>query len=53
MLLKLTIAVICFLALTTWYVFCWLCRKNEKFEKTTFVLTIMLAVLSILACIMV
>lgn len=49
--IKIIFAVISFSTMATWYIFCWLCKKNEKFEKPALILTFVLAGIAILACI--
>lgn len=46
---KIIFAVISFLTIATWYVVCWLYKKNDKFEKSAFVLTLIIAGISIVA----
>ena len=46
--IKIAFVVITFLLTIIWYIFCWLCKKNEKFEKPTLVLTFILAGIAIL-----
>ena len=49
--IKIIFAVIGFSTIVTWYTLCWLCKKNEKFEKPALVLTFVLAGMAILACV--
>ena len=37
---KAVAAYISFLIMITWYVMCWLCKKNEKLETPVFILTL-------------
>lgn len=48
--IKIIFAVISFLTIATWYVFCWLCKKYKRFETPTLVLTFVMAVIAVLVC---
>ena len=47
---KAVVAYISFSIMATWYVMCWLCKKNEKLEKPVLILAFVLAGIAILAC---
>ena len=49
--LKIIFAAISISILAIWYTLCWLCKKNERFEKPVLILTFALAGIAILACI--
>lgn len=48
MTIKLIVGGVGFLLLAIWYAVCWLCKKNDKFEKLAFMLTLILAGTAIL-----
>ena len=48
MTIKLIIGGIGFLILAIWYTVCWLCKKNDKFEKPALILTLILVGTAIL-----
>ena len=48
MTIKIIVGGVGFLILVIWYTVCWLCKKNDKFEKLAFILTLILAGTAIL-----
>ena len=48
MTIKLIVGGIGFILLAIWYAVCWLCKKNDKFEKLALILTLILAGTAIL-----